>query len=106
LKVEGVAGRHVIHPYTDLLLHDLGDGLDDRTVGGSLVDSKWRTGPLWGIQASVTSGQPLRLLHDGRARSIEEAILWHDGEGRAARERFESLSASDRRSLLEWIERL
>lgn len=97
--------RRVIHPYTDLLVHDLGDGLADRGVSGAIVPSKWRTAPLWGLNASVASGQPLRLLHDGRARSIDEAVLWHDGEARTAREQFETLSAADRQALTAWIAR-
>ena len=93
-----------IHPYTDLRVHDLGSGLADRDVSGAPVLSKWRTAPLWGLNASVRSGQPLRLLHDGRARSLDEAILWHDGEGRAARTRFEHLTGAERRELTTWIE--
>jgi CxxC motif-containing protein (DUF1111 family) len=92
-----------IHPYTDLLLHDLGAGLADRDLAGEAVHSEWRTAPLWGLQASVASSQPLRLLHDGRARSIEEAIAWHDGEAREARERFMHLLADARAALVEWI---
>jgi CxxC motif-containing protein (DUF1111 family) len=93
----------VIHPYTDLLLHDLGVDLADRDVKGNAVHSEWRTAPLWGMGAAAQSGQPLRLLHDGRARSIVEAILWHGGEGRVARERFMKLPADQRRMLESWI---
>jgi CxxC motif-containing protein (DUF1111 family) len=93
----------VIHPYTDLLLHELGEQLADRDVEGKPVRSEWRTAPLWGLQASVKSNQPLRLLHDGRARSIEEAILWHDGEALGTRERYARLSLSERKTLNDWI---
>jgi CxxC motif-containing protein (DUF1111 family) len=96
----------VIHPYTDLLLHDLGEGLADRTLEGKLVRTEWRTAPLWGTGAAAASGQPLRLLHDGRARSIEEAILWHAGDATAAMERYSQLSAAERHALAEWIAQL
>jgi CxxC motif-containing protein (DUF1111 family) len=68
-----------IYAYTDLLLHDMGDDLADRTLNNKRVHSEWRTAPLWGISASFASSQTLRLLHDGRARTIEEAVLWHGG---------------------------
>jgi CxxC motif-containing protein (DUF1111 family) len=96
----------VIHAYTDLLLHEMGDGLADRTLDGAVVPGLWRTAPLWGMHAASVSGQPIRLLHDGRARSLEEAILWHDSEARAARDRYAHLSAAERRVLTEWIESL
>ena len=100
------AGAAVIHAYTDLLVHDLGPGLADRDTQGNPVHSEWRTAPLWGMHAAAVSGQPIRLLHDGRARSVEEAILWHDGEGWDARDRFTRLSQAERRVLLEWINEL
>ena len=100
----GMRARQVIHPYSDLLLHEMGSGLADRDVGGAAVHSEWRTAPLWGINASVATGQPLRLLHDGRARTIEEAVLWHDGEARDAREGFTRLPADQRRALVAWVE--
>jgi CxxC motif-containing protein (DUF1111 family) len=95
--------RAIIHPYTDLLVHDLGPGLADRDIDDNVIHSEWRTAPLWGMHAGAVSGQVQTLLHDGRARSVEEAILWHDGEGWEARERFSRLSQADRRTLLEWI---
>jgi CxxC motif-containing protein (DUF1111 family) len=96
----------VIHPFTDLLLHDMGRGLADRTVAAVAAPSSWRTAPLWGMHAASVSGQPQHLLHDGRARSLEEAILWHDGEARVARDRFSKLTAVQRRALTEWIQSL
>jgi CxxC motif-containing protein (DUF1111 family) len=84
----------------------MGDGLADRTLDGAVVPGLWRTAPLWGMHAASVSGQPIHLLHDGRARSIEEAILWHDSEARAARERYDHSSAAQRRALTEWIESL
>jgi CxxC motif-containing protein (DUF1111 family) len=102
----GTKDHTVIHPYTDLLLHEMGDGLADRTLDGDTVPGLWRTAPLWGMHAALVSGQPIHLLHDGRARSLEEAILWHDSEARAARDRYAHLSAVERRVLKEWIESL
>ena len=98
--------RTVIHPYTDLLVHDMGAGLADRDIEGEPVRSQWRTAPLWGMHAAVVTDQPLRLLHDGRARSVEEAIAWHDGEGGGARAAFMHLSAQQRRELVLWIDAL
>lgn len=92
-----------IRPYTDLLLHDLGDGLADRTVDGSVVPTRWRTAPLWGLGHAPRPAPELALLHDGRARSVSEAILWHDGEARAARLAFEQLPAAERQLLARWV---
>ncbi len=91
-----------IDPYTDLMLHDMGDGLADRTVAGGPVTSRWRTAPLWGLAYALQAG-PVALMHDGRASSIEEAILWHEGQGNNARRKFMALDAAARRQLLEWI---
>jgi CxxC motif-containing protein (DUF1111 family) len=91
-----------IDPYSDLLLHDLGDALADRTVAGRPVESRWRTAPLWGLAHALRSG-PVALLHDGRAGSIEEAILWHEGQAGDSRRGFMSLDAASRRQLLEWM---
>jgi CxxC motif-containing protein (DUF1111 family) len=95
-----------IHAYTDLLLHDMGDDLADRTLDNRRVHSEWRTAPLWGIGASFASSQTLRLLHDGRARTIEEAVLWHGGAGTAARDRFVALDAAQQTTLLDWLRTL
>lgn len=92
-----------IDAYTDLLVHDLGEGLADRTLAGVAVKSLWRTAPLWGMAQTIANGDPA-LLHDGRARSVEEAVLWHDGQAREARRGFERLPAQDRQVLLEWVE--
>lgn len=97
-------GNAIIHPFTDLLLHDLGQGLADRTIAGAVAPSRWRTAPLWGMHVVTT--QPQRFLHDGRARSIDEAVLWHDGEGGTARDRYAKLSGEERRVLAEWINTL
>ncbi len=92
----------LIDAYTDLLLHDLGSGLADRNVAGRVVQSRWRTAPLWGLSEAVRPGRA-GLLHDGRAGSIEEAILWHEGQAATARSRFMALDASARGQLLRWL---
>jgi CxxC motif-containing protein (DUF1111 family) len=84
----------------------MGDGLADRDLTGKPAKEAWRTAPLWGLNAAYASGQPVRLLHDGRARSIEEAVLWHDAEARSSRERFSALDATQRRALVAWIRTL
>lgn len=100
---DGSTGR--IRAYTDLLTHDLGSGLADRDVGGRPVPGRWRTAPLWGLGWRTQSGQAMALLHDGRARSVEEAILWHEGEASAARSAFMSMSANERAALTAWVRR-
>jgi CxxC motif-containing protein (DUF1111 family) len=95
-----------IAPYTDLQLHDLGAGLADATVAGVKVVSRWRTAPLWGLGYKGHGRPTEELLHDGRARSVEEAILWHDGEARSARQSFEKLPAAQRHALTQWVESL
>ncbi|MEO8465498.1 MAG: di-heme oxidoredictase family protein [Gammaproteobacteria bacterium] len=95
-----------IHPFTDLLLHDMGDGLADGREDFEATDREWRTPPLWGIGLTATVNRHTRFLHDGRARSIEEAILWHDGEAAGSRDSFMHLSAGDRASLLKFLQSL
>ena len=95
------------YPYTDLLLHDMGPGLDDGYTEGSATTSEWRTPALWGLGLSKFSqGGGYFLLHDGRARSIEEAILLHGGEGKGNRDKFEMLSDSDKAKLIKFLESL
>ena len=84
--------RPEIWPYTDLLLHDMGEGLADGRPEGLANGREWRTAPLWGIGLTEVVNGHTFFLHDGRARSIEEAILWHDGEARRARDAFAALS--------------
>jgi len=88
------------HPYTDLLLHDMGEELAD-TGEGRAGGSEWRTTPLWTLGLTEAAGG--RFLHDGRARTIEEAILWHGGEAQTTRERYEALSREDTDTLLDFI---
>jgi CxxC motif-containing protein (DUF1111 family) len=95
-----------IHPYTDLLLHDLGPGLADSMGEKSATGSEWRTAPLWniGLTAGVSGGEA--YLHDGRAATLEEAILWHGGEAESAKEAFRQQSAADRTALVEFLKSL
>ena len=95
------------HPYTDLLLHDMGPELDDGYTEGSASTSEWRTAPLWGIGLAADSqGGATFLLHDGRASSIEEAIGFHGGEGSASRATFEQLSTEEKLHLIAFLESL
>ena len=93
-------------PYTDLLLHDMGEGLADGRPDFLANGREWRTPPLWGIGPVDNVNGHTRFLHDGRARSIAEAILWHDGEGLAAREAFRNMSRAERAALLRFLESL
>lgn len=94
-------------PYTDLLLHDMGAGLDDGYTEGSATTSEWRTPPLWGLGLSENSqGGQVFLLHDGRAKSIQEAILLHGGEGLASKTAFQQLSSDQESQLLKFLKSL
>jgi CxxC motif-containing protein (DUF1111 family) len=94
-------------PYTDLLLHDMGAGLDDGYTEGSAKTFEWRTPALWGIGLSENSqGGNYFLMHDGRARSIEEAIMMHGGEASKSKNAFENLSQSDKNVVLKFIKSL
>ncbi|HEV8513011.1 MAG TPA: di-heme oxidoredictase family protein [Cyclobacteriaceae bacterium] len=95
------------YPYTDLLLHDMGAGLDDGYTEGSATSSEWRTPALWGLGLSKNSqGGQYYLLHDGRATSIEEAILLHGGEGDLSKEKYKSLTGDEKRKLIQFLESL
>ncbi|UDF31157.1 UNVERIFIED_ORG: c-type cytochrome [Roseateles sp. XES5] len=96
----------LIWPYSDFLLHDMGDGLADGQAVGVANGREWRTPPLWGIGLTKTVNGHTFFLHDGRARSLTEAILWHGGEARAARDRFAALEKQDRDALLTFLESL
>ena len=91
---------HKIWPYTDLLLHDMGDGLAD---GGG---REWRTPPLWGLGRNKAVNGNSFYLHDGRALTLEQAVLWHGGEAESSRENFKKLSASERTALIDFLESL
>ncbi len=100
------AANVTIHPYTDLLLHDMGPDLADGRPDFEATGSEWRTPPLWGIGLLTTVNGHSDLLHDGRARNVTEAILWHGGEALAARERFRTMSADDRAAMVAFVESL
>ena len=95
-----------IQPYTDLLLHDLGEELSDHRPVFAASGSEWRTPPLWGIGLIPKVNGHSFLLHDGRARNLTEAILWHGGEASASRDEFHALPKADRQVLIEFIESL
>ena len=108
----GTQGEHpeffnlTIRPYTDLLLHDMGDKLADGRPDGLATGSEWRTPPLWGMGLMETVSGHTFLLHDGRARNIEEAILWHGGEAEASKNKFMKLTKKERASIIQFIESL
>ena len=96
----------VIHPYTDLLLHDMGTALADGRPDFEATGSEWRTPPLWGIGLVQTVNRHTYFLHDGRARNLAEAILWHGGEAEASKEYFRRLPRADREALLQFLRSL
>lgn len=96
----------LIHPYTDLLLHDMGEGLADNRPDNLATGNEWRTPPLWGIGLFQTVNNHTYYLHDGRARSIEEAILWHGGEATKSANAYKALSQLDRSRLLDFLNSL
>ncbi|WP_370232516.1 di-heme oxidoredictase family protein [Cognatishimia sp.] len=98
--------NQLIWPYSDFLLHDLGEGLADQNPSGSIAGSEWRTQPLWGVGLTETVNGHTFFLHDGRARSLEEAILWHGGEAERARQSFAELTAHERDLILTFLESL
>lgn len=98
--------KQVIFPYSDLLLHDMGEGLADLRPVNNANGYEWRTPPLWGIGLTQIVNPKATFLHDGRAKTIEEAILWHDGEAKKSKEGFKKLSKEDRKSLLDFINSL
>jgi CxxC motif-containing protein (DUF1111 family) len=98
--------NQVFHPFTDLLLHDMGPGLADGRPDFEATGSEWRTPPLWGLGLVETVNGHDRLLHDGRARGFAEAILWHGGEAEAAKEAFRTMPAEDRAALIAFLKSL
>jgi len=101
--------NQTIRPYTDLLLHDMGAGLADKLVEGQALGNMWRTAPLWGIGYTdkvMGNNSKVGYLHDGRARNLTEAILWHGGEADKSRQRFENLSKADRDAVLAFLKSL
>lgn len=96
----------LIWPYSDLLLHDMGEGLTDNRPEGRATGREWRTAPLWGIGLTETVSGHSYFLHDGRARSLLEAVLWHGGEAEAARDAVVAMPAADRAALIAFLESL
>ena len=99
-------GGQTIHPYTDLLLHDMGEGLADGRPDFLAGPRDWRTPPLWGIGLSGKVNGNASLLHDGRARNLTEAIVWHDGEAAVARDAFVRMPKPEREALLAFLNSL
>jgi CxxC motif-containing protein (DUF1111 family) len=95
-----------IEPGTDLLLHDMGSGLAEGVSDSTVSGGEWRTPPLWGLGLHARVSGRRYLLHDGRARTLVEAILWHGGEARSSRDLFINLPGADRRALLDYLESL
>lgn len=103
--IPALAGQ-TIRPYTDLLLHDMGEALSDGRRDFQATGREWRTPPLWGIGLLPTVNGHSRLLHDGRARNVEEAILWHGGEAEKSKDAFKAMSAENRQLLISFVESL
>jgi CxxC motif-containing protein (DUF1111 family) len=98
--------NQTFHPFTDLLLHDMGPGLADNRPDGLATGSEWRTQPLWGIGHFQDTNGHQRLLHDGRARGVAEAVLWHGGEAATVRESFSNAPKKDRDALIAFLNSL
>lgn len=101
-----VLAKRTFRPYTDLLLHDMGPGLADGRPDFKAGPRDWRTAPLWGIGLSAQVNGSTHLLHDGRARSVLEAVLWHGGEAKASRDLFTGLSKAEREDLIAFVNSL
>jgi CxxC motif-containing protein (DUF1111 family) len=102
-RSSGVAIKQSIAAYTDLQLHDMGPDMADADAAGRTVPTTWRTAPLWALGSRIGSDGKGSLLHDGRARSVEEAILWHGGEAARSRRRFVDLGPRSRQALLHYL---
>lgn len=98
--------HQIIRPYSDLLLHDMGEDLSDQRPDFEATGSEWRTPPLWGLGLMETVNGHTLLLHDGRARNVSEAILWHGGEARYSRDAFRNMSKAERQALLRFVDSL
>ena len=98
--------NQLIHPYTDLLLHDMGDDLADNRPDFKATGKEWRTAPLWGIGLTQKVNGHNNFLHDGRARSLLEAVMWHGGEAAASRNKVKTMTADQRNQLIKFLESL
>ena len=96
----------LIWPHSDLLLHDMGNGLADGQSVGDASGREWRTPPLWGIGLTETVSGHTQFLHDGRARSLLEAVIWHGGEAQAAQDRVVAMTPEQRKDLIRFLESL
>jgi CxxC motif-containing protein (DUF1111 family) len=96
----------LIWPYSDFLLHDMGEGLADGRPEGAADGDEWRTPPLWGIGLAKQVSAEAGFLHDGRARTLAEAVLWHGGEAQAARDHFAAMEKQERDALIAFLESL
>jgi CxxC motif-containing protein (DUF1111 family) len=99
-----VLADQLIWPYTDLALHDMGERLADNVIEDDANGQEWRTPPLWGIGLQKSTTKQQRFLHDGRANSISEAILWHGGEAEVAQKKFTQLTSSQRQNLIKFLQ--
>ena len=98
--------NQVIHPFTDMLLHDMGEALADNRPDNRATGKEWRTAPLWGIGLQKIVNGHTRFLHDGRAEDLEQAILWHGGEAENSKQAFMKLSEQDRKALIKFLKSL
>jgi CxxC motif-containing protein (DUF1111 family) len=98
--------NQVIHPYTDMLVHDMGPALADNRPDYLANGQEWRTAPLWGLGLYTAVNNPGYYLHDGRARTLTEAIMWHGGEAQGSVNYFSNLSSTDRAALLKFLQSL
>ncbi len=107
-EIEGrpALSNQIIHPYTDLLLHDMGEGLADHRPEYLANGKEWRTAPLWGLGYTEEVNGHTEFLHDGRARNVMEAVLWHGGEAESSKQRVLSMSKAERKALLAFLNSL
>jgi CxxC motif-containing protein (DUF1111 family) len=98
--------NQTIYPYTDLLLHDMGNELADNRPDFEATGNEWRTAPLWGLGMIQRVNPLATFMHDGRAKTIEEAVLWHDGEAKKSQEAYKKLSKNERTDLLAFLNSL
>jgi CxxC motif-containing protein (DUF1111 family) len=101
-----ITKEEIIHPYTDLLLHDMGDDLADNRPDFMANGNEWRTAPLWTIGLFQKVNGHTNYMHDGRANNLTEAILWHGGEANKSKEKFKQLTKEEREALVSFLNTL